>query len=181
LQLGTLGFYPSHYIRHDMIKIFTTGGTFDKIYFDANSEFSIGDSQVEPILEEANVRTKYTVESLLSKDSLEITAEDRQLICEHITTSTETQLLITHGSDTMVDTAIALAAEVESVANKVIVLLGAMQPARMRITDAPFNLGFALAAVQLLPAGIYIAMNGKIFHPDDVRKNRSAGRFETLS
>jgi L-asparaginase len=168
-----------------MIKIWTTGGTFDKVYFDASSEFTIGDSQVEPILEEANVRTKYTVESLLRKDSLEITAEDRQLICERIYTSTEKQLLITHGSDTMVDTATALAAaaeaEAEGIADKVIVLLGAMQPARMRITDAPFNLGFALAAVQLLPAGIYIAMNGKIFHPDDVKKNRSAGRFETLS
>jgi L-asparaginase len=163
-----------------MIRILTTGGTFDKVYFDANSEFSIGDSQVEPILEEANVRTQYTVESLLRKDSLEITTADRQLICERIKTAVETQLLITHGSDTMVDTAIALAAT-EGMDNKVIVLLGAMQPARMRITDAPFNLGFALAAVQLLPVGIYIAMNGKIFHPDDVKKNRSAGRFETLT
>ena len=162
-----------------MIKIFTTGGTFDKIYFDANSEFSIGDSQIKPILQEGNVTQDYQVESVLRKDSLDITDADRQLLCDRVSASSATKIIITHGTDTMAKTAKSLAAC--DLTNKTIVLIGAMQPARMRISDAPFNSGFALAAVQLLPAAIYIAMNGKIFHPADVRKNRIAGRFETLS
>ncbi len=161
-----------------MITIMTTGGTFDKIYFDANSQFNIGDTQVGRILEEGNATVDYTVEPLLRKDSLEITDEDRQLICDRVTASAAKQIIITHGTDTMAHTAKALAAC--DIADKTIVLVGAMQPARMRVSDAPFNLGFAIAAVQLLPTNIYIAMNGKVFHHDNVTKNLAAGRFETL-
>jgi L-asparaginase len=161
-----------------MINIFTTGGTFDKIYFDANSEFSIGDSQVEPILQEGNVTAAYSVSSILRKDSLDITDEDRQAICDCVSASDATQIIITHGTDTMTVTAAAIAATDSS--DKTIVFIGAMQPARMRNSDAPFNVGFALAAVQLLPAGIYIAMNGQIFPYDQVIKNRQAECFESI-
>ena len=157
------------------IKIFTTGGTFDKVYFDALSEFHIGDPVAAELLDEANVTFAYDIESLLKKDSLEITAEDRKLIRSRVESVTETQILITHGTDTMVDTAQSLG----GVENKTIVLFGAMQPARMRYSDAMFNLGIASAAVQILPAGIYIAMNGQIFNPDEVTKNRAEARFET--
>lgn len=160
-----------------MIKIFTTGGTFDKIYFDANSEFSIGDSQVEPILQEGNVTADYSVNTILRKDSLDITDADRQAICEQVSACESSKIIITHGTDTMTQTAAALATHVES--GKTIVFIGAMQPARMRNSDAPFNVGFALAAVQLLPEGIYIAMNGRIFPYDKVVKNRQAERFES--
>jgi L-asparaginase len=161
-----------------MIHIFTTGGTFDKIYFDANSEFSIGEPQIEPILQEGHVTTAYSVSSVLRKDSLDITEEDRKVICEQVSACDATQIIITHGTDTIVETATAIAATCKR--DKTVVLIGAMQPARMRNTDAPFNVGFALAAVQLLPAGVYIAMNGHVFSYDQVIKNRQAERFESL-
>lgn len=162
-----------------MIEIFTTGGTFDKIYFDANSEFSIGDPQVDPILQEANVTQPYTVTSILRKDSLEITDADREHICQQVVASSAQHIIITHGTDTMTVTASALAAiPALTEQNKRIVLMGAMQPARMRVSDASFNVGFALAAVQLVEAGVYIAMNGRVFPHDQVRKNLSAGQFE---
>jgi L-asparaginase len=161
----------------NMITVFTTGGTFDKVYFDANSQFHIGESQVEPMLKESNVTFDYTVASLLRKDSLEITDEDRQILCEHVKASSAQHIIITHGTDTMSHTAKALAAH--GIEGKTIVLVGAMQPARMRVTDAPFNLGFACAAVQLLPSDIYIAMCGQVFQHNNVKKNLEAGRFET--
>jgi L-asparaginase len=157
------------------IKIFTTGGTFDKVYFDALSEFHIGDPMVVELLDEANVTFDYNVESLLKKDSLEITTADREMIRSSVLSVTESMILITHGTDTMVDTARFL----QGVENKTIVLFGAMQPARMRYSDAMFNLGIASAAVQTLASGIYLAMNGQIFNPDEVTKNRAQSRFET--
>jgi L-asparaginase len=159
------------------IKIFTTGGTFDKVYFDALSEFHIGDPMVGELLQEANVTFTYSVEPLLQKDSLEITAEDRELIRSRIERVTEARILITHGTDTMVATAKSL----KGIEHKTIVLFGAMQPARMRYSDAMFNLGIATAAVQILPAGIYLAMNGQIFDPDEVTKNRAEARFEKIA
>lgn len=159
-----------------MVTIFTTGGTFDKIYFDAKSEFHIGDTQVNPILEEGNVTLKYQVESVFRKDSLDVTDEDRRNLCEKVAACSSERIIITHGTDTMADTAKLLASY--DIAGKTIVLVGAMQPARMRYTDAPFNLGFALAAVQLLDADIYIAMNGQVFHHSNVTKNRGESRFE---
>ena len=156
------------------IKIFTTGGTIDKVYFDALSEFHIGDPMADTLLEEANVTFAYSVESLLKKDSLEITEEDRELIRNRVEHVTESMILVTHGTDTMVDTAKFL----QGIEGKTVVLFGAMQPARMRYSDAMFNLGTASAAVQILPAGIYIAMNGQIFAADEVSKNRAEARFE---
>jgi L-asparaginase len=160
-----------------VITVFTTGGTFDKIYFDAKSEFHIGDTQVNAILEEGNVTLAYRVEPVFRKDSLEVTEDDRRLLCEKVAACPSRHILITHGTDTMADTARLLATY--DIADKTIVLVGAMQPARMRYTDAPFNLGFALAAVQLLSPDIYIAMNGQVFHHSNVTKNRKHSRFET--
>lgn len=158
------------------IKIFTTGGTFDKIYFDAMSEFKIGDTIVGDLLEEANVGFDYDIECLLQKDSLDLDDDDRKLIHDAVAGVEHEQVLITHGTDTMVDTATRLL-DIEA---RTVVLFGAMQPARMRYSDAMYNLGVASAAVQLLPAGIYLAMNGQIFDPRRVRKNRALGRFEPI-
>jgi L-asparaginase len=157
-----------------MIKIFTTGGTFDKVYFDALSEFKIGEPMTGSLLEEANVNFTYEIESLLKKDSLEIDDQDRDSIRNAVVQASESMILITHGTDTMVETARAL----QAVNGKTIVLFGAMQPARMRYSDAMFNLGVASAAVQILAAGIYLAMNGQIFDPREVIKNRAQSRFE---
>lgn len=157
-----------------MIRIFTTGGTIDKIYFDANSSFSVGDSPLPELLAEANVSVPCEITGLTRKDSLELTDDDRAAIVSAVGSCEEKQVLITHGTDTMPQTAEALAA----IAGKTVVLFGAMQPARMRSSDAVFNLGFAVAAVQLLPAGVYLAMNGQVFEAGKVRKNLAAGRFE---
>ena len=161
-----------------MITVFTTGGTFDKVYFDANSTFSVGEPQADPLLAEANIDIDYKIEPLLRKDSLDINDADRQLICENVIADINTKAVITHGTDGMVATAKALSRC--TLGSKVVVLTGAMQPARMRYSDAPFNLGFAMAAVQLLAPGIYIAMNGRLFTHDNVVKNLSEAKFESL-
>lgn len=157
-----------------MIQIFTTGGTIDKVYFDANSEFEIGESLVPELLAESNIHNGYHLQGLLRKDSLEMTDEDRVLVREAVTACGSKRILITHGTDTMAETAQALS----SMNDKSIVLTGAMQPARMRRSDSVFNIGFAWAAVQLLPPGVYIAMNGEVFEAGAVRKNLKARRFE---
>lgn len=156
------------------IQIFTTGGTIDKIYFDAASSFQVGQPQIGRVLEGAGVSANYAINSLMRKDSLELTEADRQLIREAVEACDSARILITHGTDTMVDTARVLA----GVGDKTIVLTGAMQPARFHETDAIFNIGFAMGAVNCLPPGIYLAMNGQVFDPDHVHKNREAGRFE---
>ena len=163
--------YPEYALT---IKIFTTGGTFDKIYFDAMSEFHIGDPIIPELLEEANIGFDYQLESLLKKDSLEINHSDREKIHNAISKVKQNRVLVTHGTDTMADTARFLM----DIPDKTIVLFGAMQPARMRFSDAMYNLGFASCAVQLLPAGVHLAMNGQIFGPRQVIKNRSQNRFE---
>ena len=157
-----------------MISILTTGGTIDKIYFDASSEFAIGDTLLQELLTEANIHDGYSLRELMRKDSLEMTDEDREIIAEAVSQTSATRLLITHGTDTMAQTAEAL----KDITGKTIVLFGAMQPARMRRSDAVFNLGFAWAAVSLLPEGVYIAMNGEVFEAGSVRKNLTAKRFE---
>ena len=159
------------------IHIFTTGGTIDKIYFDQKSEFQVGDPQIGAVLKEANVVVDYRITSLMRKDSLELTDTDRQLICDTISACPERHIVVTHGTDTMIKTALAL----QAVENKTIVFTGAMQPARFHLTDAVFNIACALTAVQLLPAGVYIAMNGRIFDPTKSRKNVAENRFETHS
>ena len=160
----------------ERIKIFTTGGTIDKVYFDAKSDYQIGEPLIRDILEEALVTTAFDVEQLMSKDSLELTDEDRRLIKDRVLAESGRNVLITHGTDTMVETALTL----QDVPNKVIVLVGSLTPARFKTTDALFNIGFAFAAVQALSEGVYITMNGRIFHADQVRKNRAENRFEAL-
>jgi L-asparaginase len=157
------------------ITFLTTGGTFDKIYFDAKSEFYIGDPMIDSILDEANIRFQYEVISILKKDSLDINDADRAKIRKAVLESDNNQIIITHGTDTMVETAMCLS----GIDDKTIVLVGAMQPARMRLSDASYNIGVATTAVQLLPTGVHLAMNGQIFDPAKTRKNRQQSRFET--
>ncbi len=159
-----------------MIEIFTTGGTIDKVYFDASSQFEIGDSLLPELLSESNIHDGYRVHEVLRKDSLDMTDNDRDSIFEAVAGCEARRILITHGTDTMAETAERLS----SLTDRTIVLFGAMQPARMRRTDALFNLGFAWSAVQLLPPGVYIAMNGEVFEAGAVRKNREAKRFERI-
>lgn len=159
-----------------MIQVFTTGGTIDKIYFDAKSEFEIGDSLLPELLEEANITEPFESRSLMRKDSLDMDDADRQVVRQAVSQCPAERVLITHGTDSMADTAAVLA----DLTDKTIVLMGAMQPARMRRTDAVFNLGYAWAALKLLAPGVYIAMNGEVFPAGHVRKNRDAGRFERL-
>jgi L-asparaginase len=157
-----------------MISILTTGGTIDKVYFDAKSDYEIGDTLLPELLAKANIHNGYSLRELVRKDSLEMTDEDREVIAGAISQTSAERILITHGTDTMTQTAQAL----KGVTGKTIVLFGAMQPARMRRSDAIFNLGFAWAAVSLLPEGVYIAMNGEVFEAGAVRKNLEAKRFE---
>jgi len=156
------------------IRILATGGTIDKIYFDAKSQYQVGEPQIVEVLREANVTFEYEVLSLLRKDSLEMTAEDRRRIREAIEADEHRHFVVTHGTDTMVETAQAL----RGIPGKTIVLTGSMQPARFRMTDAVFNIGCAVTAVQLLPEGVYLAMNGQVFRPDRVTKNVALNRFE---
>lgn len=156
------------------IRILTTGGTIDKVYFDQKSSFQVGEPQILEVLREVNVTVPYALTPLLRKDSLELTDADRQLIRRAAQDAVESRILVTHGTDTMVETARAL----QGLEGKIIVLTGAMQPARFRQTDAVFNIAAAFTAVQLLPPGVYIAMNGRLFDPDQVRKNLAANRFE---
>jgi L-asparaginase len=158
------------------IQIFTTGGTIDKLYFDAKSSFQVGDPQILELLREANLTVDLQVTSLLRKDSLEMNDADRAFIRESAEQADQSQIVITHGTDTMIQTARQLL----GIAGKTIVLTGSMQPARFRNTDALYNVASALTAVQILPAGVYIAMNGRIFDPLHARKNVEMNRFETL-
>lgn len=164
------------HLQKHQVKIFCTGGTLDKVYFDALSTYQIGEPVVNGILKEALAGFPFEVESILKKDSLEISAEDRRHIVDHVKAEPCTHILITHGTDTMVDTAQCL----QEVTGKTIVLTGAMQPARFRNTDAIFNIGYAVAAVQHLPHGVYLAMNGQLFTPQAVQKNRESARFECI-
>ncbi len=157
------------------IKFFTTGGTIDKVYFDAKSEFQVGPPQVLEVLKEANVTFDFDIESILRKDSLDLTDEDRRLVRQRVEAENCALIVLTHGTDTMVETGRALA----GIPGKTIVLTGSMQPARFRSTDAVFNIGSAIGVVQCLPPGVYITMNGRIFDPQRTRKNRERNCFET--
>ncbi len=158
------------------IKIFTTGGTIDKVYFDQLSEFQVGEPTVGDILREVHVVFTYQVETILHKDSLDITEEERRRIVEAVATDPHQYVIITHGTDTMIETALQL----RGLPGKVIVLTGSMAPSRFRNTDAIFNVGYAMAAVQLLPEGVYIAMNGRVFNPARLRKNKQTQQFEEV-
>ena len=154
--------------------IITTGGTIDKIYFDDKSNYQIGEPQISQILNLMHVAFDFEVTALMRKDSLHITDKDRTLIRATVEASNCSHVLITHGTDSIKDTAEAL----EGIEGKTIVLTGALNPARFRDSDAVFNIGCALGAVQSLPAGVYIAMNGKVWIPEEVRKNIRANVFE---
>ena len=159
------------------LHIFTTGGTIDKVYFDAKSEYKVGEPQIANILREANVTVDYVVTTLMQKDSLNMTDEDRALIARRVQNAEARHVVLTHGTDTMADTARALQAVVE---DKTVVLVGALNPARFKESDAVFNIGFALAAAQTLPPGTYLTMNGQVFDPEFVCKNRAANQFERM-
>ena len=156
------------------LQIFTTGGTIDKVYFDALSEFQVGDSGIGNMLNEANISYDYVITPLMKKDSLELTDDDRTLIRRVISDSEAENILVTHGTDTMAVTA----RFVSDISGKTIVFTGSMLPASHRATDAVFNVGFAIASAQLLPPGTYLAMNGQVFDPTTVVKDRSAGMFK---
>lgn len=159
------------------IRFIATGGTIDKIYFDRESEFKIGEPAVSEVLKEANAAFDFEVESVLRKDSLDMTRSDRLLIRDRALCCSERRIVITHGTDTMIETALVLC----EIKGKIVVLTGAMQPAKFRFTDAVFNIGCAVMAVQTLSEGVYIAMNGKVFDPKTAKKNRTENRFENDS
>jgi L-asparaginase len=159
------------------ICIITTGGTIDKVYFDAKGGYEVGATMVRSILEHARVTEDVTIVELLRKDSLDMTDTDRAAIRAAIVASPATRILVTHGTDTMVDTARTL----EGIPGKIIVLTGALQPGRFSDSDAPFNMGLAFGALQSLSPGVYIAANGHLFAAGAVRKNRELNRFEAVS
>jgi len=154
--------------------IVTTGGTIDKIYFDDKSDYQIGDPQIGRMLEELGVAFRFSVIPILRKDSLHLGDADRELVRAAIAAQPARHVLVTHGTDSMIATAKVLS----SIPGKTIVLTGALSPARFRGSDAEFNIGTAVGAVQSLPEGVYIAMNGRIWDPAKVRKNVDANRFE---
>lgn len=156
------------------LTVITTGGTIDKVYFDAKSDYQIGAPQIGDILAKLGVAFEFDVIPVLRKDSLDLTAADRAEIRAAVVGQGHRRVLITHGTDTMVDTARALA----GIPGKTIVLTGALNPARFQGSDAVFNIGCAVGAVQTLGDGVWIAMNGRVWDPAHVRKNRAANRFE---
>lgn len=157
----------------DDVLILTTGGTIDKLYFDALSEFQVGSSVVNRLLEIARVSLPVSSCEIMRKDSLEISAQDRAAIVAAVREAAQDRVIITHGTDTMTRTAEALS----EIAGKTIVLVGALAPARFAESDASFNLGLAFGAVQLAPRGVWIAMNGTVFPASAVRKDRAANTF----
>jgi len=156
------------------IRFITTGGTIDKIYFDALSQFEVGESVVQHVLTDGLVDFEYDVVPLLQKDSLEIDDDDRKALLDYIESDDAMHYVITHGTDTMPATAEVLS----TLQDRTIVLTGALTPARFRTTDAVFNVGMAVATVQVAKPGVYIAMSGQVFEAGAVRKNRAENRFE---
>lgn len=159
------------------IVFYTAGGTIDKIYFDAKSKYEVGESILEEILREGNTTFAYENKVIMQKDSLDLTDGDRDIIHACLNEEPNRHIILTHGTDTMVLTAKRL----QTIKNKVIVLTGSMSPARFKSSDAAFNIACAITAVQTLGEGVYIAMNGRIFKPDNVRKNVEQGIFEQIS
>jgi L-asparaginase len=155
------------------ILVVTTGGTIDKVYFDASSDYEVGESLVGDLLRQAHVWASYEILSLLRKDSLELTDADRRYVRESIEARPERLVVVTHGTDTMTATARTLF----GLPRRTIVLTGALSPARFAQTDAAFNVGMAFAAVQSLAPGVYIVMNGQVFEADRVRKDREQNVF----
>jgi L-asparaginase len=159
------------------IRIFITGGTFDKEYNEINGELYFKDTHLSDLLEMGRNKVAVEIRTLMMIDSLEMTAEDRALIVHQCRHCEEDRIIITHGTDTMADTAKTLG---QSIGNKTIILTGAMIPIKFGSSDGLFNLGSALAFAQALPAGVYVAMNGRYFNWNNVRKNKLTGIFEEL-
>lgn len=159
------------------IRIFVTGGTFDKEYNELTGELFFKETHLPEMLKRSRSNLDVTVRTLMMIDSLHMTAEDRDLIVHQCRNAAESNIIITHGTDTMADTARIIA---EKIKDKTVVLTGAMIPYKFGSSDGFFNLGSALAFVQTLPAGVYVCMNGKAFPADNVRKNRQTGQFEPI-
>ncbi|MBH1991890.1 MAG: asparaginase [Sphingomonadaceae bacterium] len=155
------------------ILLLTTGGTIDKIYFDALSDYQVGETVMAKLLEVARVKRPFRIEEVTRKDSLELDDSDRALIYARVAAAPERHVIITHGTDTMTDTARMLA----DIPGKTIVLVGALAPARFGESDASFNLGMAFATAQVAEPGIYITMSGSVFRADRVVKDRAKGAF----
>jgi L-asparaginase len=159
------------------IRIFITGGTFDKEYNELNGELFFKETHMHDLLELGRNKVPVVITTLMMIDSLEMTDKDREWIVYQCNQCTEDKIIITHGTDTMAETAKVLA---KNISNKTIVLTGAMIPIKFGSSDGLFNLGSALAFVQTLAHGVYVAMNGRYFNWDNVRKNKLTGRFEEL-
>lgn len=159
------------------IRIFITGGTFDKEYNELNGQLYFKDTQMHDLLEMGRNRVPVVIRTLMMIDSLDMTAQDRELIVHQCIQCEEDKIIITHGTDTMAVTAMVLA---QSIKNKTIVLTGAMIPIKFGSSDGLFNLGSAMAFAQSLPPGVYVAMNGRYFNWDNVRKNKQTGMFEEI-
>jgi L-asparaginase len=162
------------------VRLFVTGGTFDKQYNELDGSLAFKDTHVPEMLRLGRSRVDVSIRTLMMIDSLDMTDADRSLIVDQCRQTSDARILITHGTDTMVETARALASAFAGDASKTIVLTGAMIPYAFGSSDGLFNLGSALSFVQVLPAGVYIAMNGRCFEWDRVRKNRETGVFEAL-
>lgn len=160
------------------IKIFLTGGTFDKEYNELNGELFFKDSHLSEMLKLGRSRLDVDIRTLMMIDSLEMKDNDRETIAQNCLKTDADKILITHGTDTMVETAKVLA---EKIKDKTIVLTGAMIPYKFGSSDGLFNLGSAMAFVQILPVGVYISMNGKYFKWDNCRKNKNIGEFEEIN
>ncbi|HJS55833.1 MAG TPA: asparaginase domain-containing protein [Chitinophagaceae bacterium] len=159
------------------IRIFITGGTFDKEYNELNGQLYFKDTHLQELLNLGRSQVLVEIRTLMMIDSLEMTDHDRELIAHQCNSCEENKIVITHGTDTMAETAQLLAAKVK---NKTVVLTGAMIPIKFGSSDGLFNLGSALAFAQSLPFGVYVAMNGRYFHWDNVRKNKETGVFEEI-
>jgi L-asparaginase len=162
------------------VRIFVTGGTFDKEYNELAGTLAFKDTHVREMLSLGRCRLDVSIRTLMMIDSLDMTDADRALIVDECRRASEPQIVITHGTDTMVDTAAELAAALTPASGKTIVITGAMIPYAFGSSDGLFNLGSALSFAQVLPPGVYIAMNGRYFSWDQVRKNRDTGVFEAM-
>ena len=158
------------------ILILTTGGTIDKIYFDALSDYQVGETVMAKLLDIARVKRPFRIEEVVRKDSLELDDVDRANIRDRAAAAPENHIIITHGTDTMTETAKLLSA----IGGKTIVLVGALAPARFGESDASFNLGMAFATVQTAAPGVYITMSGSVFRADNVVKDRARGAFVSV-
>ena len=159
------------------VRFFVTGGTFDKEYNELNGELFFQQTHLPEMLKLGRSRVASEITTLMMIDSLNMTDDQRELIARACVEAAETQIVVTHGTDTMVETGRVLAQKIK---NKTVVLTGAMVPWKFGSSDGLFNLGSALAFAQVLPPGVYLSMNGRWFAWDNVRKNKAKGEFETL-